>query len=64
MNRKRWKMCRSKHRYPDKRAAVSAMARCLRLRGRHGRAGALRAYPCPICRGWHLTHLVKEVARG
>ena len=45
-------------RYSDKRAAVSA--KNLRTRGRrknrHNRPKALRAYACPDCGGWHLTH--------
>jgi hypothetical protein len=50
-------MCRSKYRYPSKRDAMTALNKFSRGRGRgrHGRPEHLRAYPCPICRGWHLT---------
>ena len=51
----RQRMCAAKVRYGDKRAAVTAMNLALRNRGRHGRPNSLRAYPCPVCRGWHLT---------
>lgn len=47
-----------KMRYPDKKAALSAKNH--RTRGRratrHNRPKSLRAYPCPDCHGWHLTH--------
>ena len=43
-----------KTRYPDKRAAVSQ--KNLIERGHRGHhPGKLRVYPCPACRGWHLT---------
>lgn len=47
-----------KHRYPDKRAALTMLNSTRRLRGRHGRAMALRAYHCEDCGGWHLTKQV------
>jgi len=47
-------MCERKNRY-DKRGARSAINRFKKVRGRHGRPEALRAYPCPFCAGWHLT---------
>ena len=60
-----------KTRYPDKKAALSAINYRARRRhdhghGRHntsrrGKEKALRAYPCPDCRGWHLT---SNVPRG
>lgn len=43
-----------KNRYEDKRAALSAMRRCLQRHG-HGRPDDLEIYPCPRCRGWHLS---------
>ncbi len=42
-----------KSRYPDKRAAQSAMNARMRS---HNRPDHLRIYACPICRGWHMTH--------
>lgn len=46
--------CRSKRRYDDKRAALTALNQIMRSHRRH-RPEGLRAYPCPVCRGWHLT---------
>jgi hypothetical protein len=47
-----------KSRYPDKKTAVTVVNQ--RTRGRqkrrHGRPAFLRAYPCDVCNGWHLTH--------
>ena len=48
-------MCESKVRYADKKAVQSAINAFANKRGRHGRPNALRAYPCPLCKGWHLT---------
>lgn len=53
-----------KKRYPDKKTALSAANFRLHRRGgtgnrkapRRGKVKALRAYPCPDCHGWHLTH--------
>jgi hypothetical protein len=48
----------SKFAYPSKKDAVSQIN--FRTRGRsqyrHGRPEALRAYHCPHCNGWHITH--------
>lgn len=44
-----------KRAYPDKKAAVSQINLSMKLRGRHGRAMALRAYHCPACGKYHLT---------
>lgn len=44
-----------KHRYPSKKDALTAKNAALKRR--HNRPKQLRAYPCPQCRGWHLTHL-------
>jgi hypothetical protein len=49
-----------KRRYPDRKAAQSAINLLLRRRGRHGIPEALRSYPCPQCRGWHLTKKVRH----
>ena len=49
------RMCTGKTFYPDKKAAVTALNHQKKNRGRHGRPDGLRAYPCPYCRGWHLT---------
>jgi len=55
----RVKMCGSKRRFEDKKEATTFINFFRRTgRGRHGRPDDLRAYPCPNCRGWHLT---KEV---
>jgi len=44
----------TKHRYPDKKSALTAINH--RLHGhQRNRPEYLRAYPCPDCRGWHLT---------
>lgn len=52
MSRDLDKMCGGKNRYDDKKAAISQINRI--MRGRH-RVKKLRAYPCPNCRGWHLS---------
>lgn len=52
------KMCLSKRRYEDKRAAQTALNAFEKKRGRHGRPDQLRAYACPECQGWHLTKQV------
>lgn len=44
--------CR-KHRYRDRIAALHALAR-IRNKDKQGHDEA-RAYPCPACKGWHLT---------
>jgi hypothetical protein len=49
------RMCSDKTRYADKRDAQTAMNKFKTKRGRHGRPERLRAYACPLCRGWHLT---------
>lgn len=48
------KQCRGKRRYADKKAAVIEANLILKSH-RRNRPKALRAYPCPDCRGWHLT---------
>lgn len=49
-----YKMCGGKARYEDKKAAISAINHVMRGH-RKNRPDNLRAYPCPNCRGWHLT---------
>ena len=44
-------MCGSKDRYETEADARYHAARCMRYNG----AAYLRAYHCPLCRGWHLT---------
>jgi hypothetical protein len=44
-----------KRRYMNKRDAITSRNHQLRKRGRHSRPMDLRAYPCPSCKGWHLT---------
>ena len=46
--------CGGKVRYASKKLAVTSKNRAMSRR-RH-RPKFLRAYPCPDCRGWHLTH--------
>lgn len=41
--------------YPSKRDALTA--RNAAFQRRHHRPDYLRAYPCSVCQGWHLTHL-------
>ena len=52
--------CWEKYRYRDKKSAVSAINERERGRrnNRHNRRppGSLRAYHCPDCLGWHITH--------
>lgn len=43
--------CARKVRYDDKKAAVTQINLIQDRRGEQN----LRAYPCPSCRGWHLT---------
>lgn len=51
------RMCNRKHRYHDKKDAVTAINAFEkgRARERHGRPEWLREYHCPICNFWHLT---------
>ena len=44
-----------KVRYTRKRDAITARNHAIRKRGRHSRPMDLYAYPCPKCKGWHLT---------
>ena len=46
-------MCEAKNRYPSKRM-VNAQLIKTRL-ARRNRKKSLRAYCCPICKGWHLS---------
>ena len=43
-----------KLRYPDKRAAQTALNKRLTGHGGHGRPDRLHIYTCPNCHGWHL----------
>lgn len=52
---KQRRMCLSKTRYADKKAAQSAYNLSMKKRGRHGRAMELHIYPCENCDGWHLA---------
>lgn len=53
------RMCVGKFRYVDKRAVQTFLNQYNRTsRGRHGRPEQLRGYPCPVCRGWHVTKRV------
>lgn len=46
-----------KRRYPDKKAAISAINAAWKRRGRGRRPKTeLRAYHCHECGGWHITH--------
>lgn len=45
----------AKHRYPSKKDALTAINQ--RTRGhQRNRPRYLRAFYCPRCHGWHLTH--------
>lgn len=44
----------SKSSYPTKKAARTALNK--RMRSRRNRPDHLRAYWCPKCGQWHLTH--------
>lgn len=49
--------CSAKKRYPDKKTAVSAINFAWKRRQRKHRPKTdLRAYHCPDCNSWHLTH--------
>jgi hypothetical protein len=53
--------CVRKRRYPDKKSATTAANLQLRIHnGRHHGAKDLRVYPCPFCRGWHMTSRMSE----
>lgn len=55
--RRAYKMCTSKRRYPSNMDALMFAAR--------SRSGdVLRAYECPVCGGWHLTHAPAEEEEG
>lgn len=43
-----------KYRYESKKAAAKARNRAFARR--HKLPDRLRIYPCPACKGWHLTH--------
>lgn len=45
----RYSQCARKKRYRDRDEANHVRHR------REHEAGSLRAYPCPFCKGWHLT---------
>ena len=45
-----WRMCGKKRRYGTQQRAVVQASRSTR------RAGYIRTYKCPRCKGWHLTH--------
>lgn len=48
--------CDGKKRFPDKKGLRTYLNSFNRQsRGRHGRPEVLSGYPCPKCRGWHLT---------
>jgi hypothetical protein len=44
--------CQSKRRHPDEITARAAAMRAIQYRGQ---VNKLWVYPCPECRGWHLT---------
>lgn len=50
--------CRAtgKARYYDRVAALLALATIQHKDGSHRYATEQRAYRCPQCKGWHLTH--------
>lgn len=46
----------TKVRYPNKKEALTARNQRLHSRRRHNKPDFLRAYDCPHCGFWHLTH--------
>lgn len=46
------KMCFSKHRYPNE---IKAKLEALKMQEKYFYTTPLRVYPCPVCRGFHLT---------
>lgn len=48
-----------KRRYEDKIAAMFALSQC--RKSPKGKRREVRAYFCPVCRGWHLTKQPKNV---
>jgi hypothetical protein len=48
------RMCFGKRRFPDQ---IKAFCEIGRIKAKYKDAACtdLRAYECPICRGWHLT---------
>ncbi len=48
------RVCESKERHPTERAAGN-MIKDARRKG-YRDAASLRAYECPVCAGWHLSH--------
>lgn len=57
------KHCR-KRRYRDEVAAKLALATIQREDKAHRPDQEVRAYLCPACRGFHLTHLEEWSGRG
>lgn len=55
----------TKNKYQCKKDAVTAIN--WRTKGRHkkrkGRPEKLRAYSCPRCGFWHITHQVREIVK-
>lgn len=49
--RRRYKACDRKKRYPSKAEAEAAIVAC-----RHHGSRDLHCYKCEYCGGWHLTH--------
>lgn len=49
------RVCESKQRYECKKSALTAINQAMRRR--RNRPDALKAYPCALCRGWHLAKL-------
>ncbi len=48
--------CQRKVRHRTESKALASAARCAGKRNAKG----LRVYHCPYCRGWHLTHQVRQ----
>jgi hypothetical protein len=52
--------CRNKNRYPDECTARAAGMRSIEI---HKNAKRLYVYPCPECRGYHLTKVWHALAQ-
>lgn len=52
--------CQRKHRHPDEFTARASAQYCLETHEPNRKS--LWVYPCPVCRGWHLTKRRNDVA--
>jgi len=52
--------CLRKHKYATEALALAVAAHSEAENRRSGSRVSLRAYPCPRCHCWHLTHLGRK----